>query len=91
MLTILLAALPSQNRGILALKWVPLSSLLLAPIILSLSVLTSTFVPCSTVIGLSVLSLMVMHGIPKTVVSSWMPPESVNTNLEFDIKARKSR
>ena len=33
----------------------------------------------STVIGRSVFSRSVRHGTPRTVVSSWMPPESVRT------------
>ena len=28
---------------------------------------------------------MVTHGIPRMVVSSWIPPESVRTNFELDI------
>ena len=32
-----------------------------------------------TVTGRSVLSRSVKHGIPSTVVSSWIPPESVTT------------
>ena len=37
------------------------------------------FVPCVTVTGRSVDSRSVRHGTPSTVVSSWMPPESVST------------
>ena len=38
---------------------------------------TSVFVPMEIVSGLSVVVLMVKHGIPNTVVSSEIPPESV--------------
>ncbi len=38
--------------------------------------------PASTVTGRSVLSRSVRHGIPRTVVSSCMPPESVRTSRE---------
>ena len=41
---------------------------------------TRTFVPISIVIGRSVFSRTVRHGMPSTVVSSWMPPESVMTS-----------
>ena len=40
---------------------------------------TKVLVPVSTVIGRSVLSLRVRQGIPRTVVSSCTPPESVST------------
>ena len=36
-------------------------------------------VPSVTVTGRSVFSRKVMQGTPKAVVSSWMPPESLNT------------
>ena len=49
------------------------------------------FVPHSTVTGLSVFSLTVTQGMPKHVVSSWMPPESVTTIAACFIKHRKSR
>ena len=39
----------------------------------------TTFVPCVTVTGRSVRSRRVKHGIPRAVVSSWIPPESVTT------------
>ena len=52
---------------------------------------TTTFVPMCTVMGRSVFSRSVRHGIPRTVVSSWMPPESVITNLESSMRLRKAR
>ena len=39
------------------------------------------FVPDVTVIGRSVDVRSVRHGTPRTVVSSWTPPESVSTTL----------
>ena len=47
------------------------------------SVPINSFVPTLTVSGLSVESRKVIHGAPKTVVSSVIPPESVITALEF--------
>ena len=41
--------------------------------------------------GTSVLGRIVRHGIPKTVVSSWMPPLSVRTMRERATKPRKGR
>ncbi len=52
---------------------------------------TTWFVPSLTVIGRSVVSRRVRHGIPRTVVSSWMPPESVSTRRAWACSARKSR
>jgi len=43
------------------------------------------------VIGRSVLSRSVRQGICKKVVSSCIPPESVNTTFALDINFRKSR
>jgi len=45
-------------------------------------------VPISTVMGLSEFSLTVTQGIPRQVVSSWMPPESVTTIAACIIKQR---
>ena len=47
-------------------------------------------VPCETVTGRSVLSLIVKQGTPRYVVSSWTPPESVITARAFCSRARKS-
>ena len=44
-----------------------------------------------TVIGRSVLSRNVRQGTPSTVVSSCIPPESVNTRRALSMSARKSR
>ena len=52
---------------------------------------TIVLVPSVTVIGRSVFSLSVMQGIPKAVVSSCKPPESVKTNFDSAIKATKSK
>ena len=52
---------------------------------------TTTFVPASTVTGLSVDSRSVTHGMPSTVASSWTPPESVSTTLASARRPRKSR
>lgn len=52
---------------------------------------TSVFVPCVTVTGRSVLSRSVKQGTPRTVVSSWMPPESVRTRAAWSSSARNSR
>ena len=52
---------------------------------------TIVLVPSVTVIGRSVFSLRVKQGIPKAVVSSCKPPESVKTNFDSDISAMKSR
>src|SRR5664280_1899048 len=41
---------------------------------------TTWLVPSVTVTGRSVFSRKVRHGTPRTVVSSWMPPESVRTS-----------
>ena len=46
----------------------------------------SSFVPIFTVSGRSVLSRKVIHGIPITVVSSVMPPESVITAFAFSTR-----
>lgn len=52
---------------------------------------TRILVPSLTVIGRSVLSRSVRQGIPRMVVSSWIPPESVSTSDARDIRRRKSR
>ena len=52
---------------------------------------TRTLVPCSTVTGRSVLLRSVRQGTPRTVVSSWMPPESVSTSRAWATSLRKSR
>ena len=52
---------------------------------------TSRFVPCSMVIGRSVLFRKVRQGTPRTVVSSWIPPESVRTSRASDSSFMKSR
>ena len=62
-----------------------------AAMILFVSVPAIVFVPISTVIGRSVFSRNVMHGIPSTVVSSWIPPESVRTRRAQLISRKKSR
>ena len=48
-------------------------------------------VPFETVTGLSVFCLMVTHGTPRQVVSSWIPPESVNTILALLMRHKKSK
>jgi hypothetical protein len=51
---------------------------------------TRVFVPCSTVIGRSVFSLRVRQGTPRAVVSSWRPPLSVSTNAASRQRFKKS-
>ena len=55
------------------------------------SVPTMTFVPLVTVMGRSVFSLRVMQGMPRMVVSSWMPPESVSVTRLPSSSAMNSR
>ena len=50
-----------------------------------------TLVPSVRVTGRSVFSRTVTQGTPNTVVSSCMPPESVNTSFALSIKQRNSR
>ena len=45
--------------------------------------------PGSTVTGRSVFSRSVRHGTPSTVVSSWMPPESVSTSRASAIRPQE--
>lgn len=45
----------------------------------------TSLVPSVTVMGRSVLSRSVIHGMPRAVASSWTPPESVMTSWEQDI------
>src|SRR5215207_9373867 len=52
---------------------------------------STVFVPTFTVIGRSVLARKVKHGIPRTVLSSWMPPESVSTASAAVISDKKRR
>lgn len=54
------------------------------------SVPTSRLVPIVIVMGRSVFSRSVKHGIPRTVVSSWTPPESVRTSFDPVTRERKS-
>jgi len=90
MSTIRAAALPSQFLGIAAPLFLR-SWRRIASWTFSFFVPATIFVPHSTVTGLSVLSLTVTQGMPKHVVSSWMPPESVTTIAACFIKQRKSR
>ncbi len=47
--------------------------------------------PARMVTGRSVLSRKVKQGIPRYVVSSWIPPESVSTAAASASSERKSR
>ena len=62
-----------------------------SPSIASGSSPSRTFVPRVIVIGRSVFSRRVKHGIPRYVVSSCTPPESVITAAALASSARKSR
>ena len=90
MSTIRAAALPSQFLGIAPPLFLR-SWRRIAAWTISFFVPATIFVPHSTVTGLSVFSLTVTQGMPKHVVSSWMPPESVTTIAACFIKQRKSR
>ena len=74
-----LEAFPSQSGGIVPFFHLPSNNLFSTKGILSRFVPISSFVPRVTVSGRSVLFLRVIHGIPMTVVSSVIPPESVIT------------
>ena len=52
--------------------------------------LMRVFVPSLIVIGLPVVVLSVMHGVPRWVVSSCMPPESVIAKVACFSKHRNS-
>ena len=79
--TILDAACPSQRGGIAPFFQLPDKSFSMAGEIDSGLMPSKTFVPIETVSGRSVFALSVIQGIPKTVVSSVIPPESVITAL----------
>jgi hypothetical protein len=51
----------------------------------------TVFVPRLTVTGRSVFGRRVRQGIPRTVVSSWIPPESVRTNRADAMRPSDSR
>src|SRR5690625_2834492 len=80
---ILSAVLPSHFSGTPPFFQSPANSRSKNGGIASGSVPTSSLVPMVIVSGLSVLSRSVMQGIPITVVSSVIPPESVRTANEF--------
>jgi hypothetical protein len=79
MATSLLAARPSHSSGILPFFFPSFLKLLKARSIPSPLLPITVLVPSSMVIGLSVFSLIVKQGMPSAVVSSCMPPLSVNT------------
>ena len=80
--TIRSAACPSQSGGTAPGGSCAASSSAGTSAIRSGASPSRTFVPSSTVTGRSVLSRSVKHGIPRNVVSSWIPPESVRTPAE---------
>lgn len=84
-------ARPSQSSGILAARRVPARNAAYAPARPAASAPTSVFVPSVIVTGRSVLSRSVKQGTPRTVVSSWIPPESVSTSAAWSMSARNSR
>src|SRR5215470_5917681 len=90
-LRIRFAALPSQYRGEERRFILPADALANSFTIRCGSEPTRTLVPFSRVTGLSVLCLKVMHGTPRIVVSSCIPPESVRTTFASDIKDKKSK
>jgi len=91
MFIILSPDLPSHNSGICPVFQLLLKTVAIAFLIFFSSVPTITFVPISTVSGLSVFSLMVMQGMFNTVVYSVIPPESVITHLAFATKKLNSK
>jgi len=70
---------PSHNSGIEPFFQFPSNNTFNAGAIALGSVPINSFVPIETVSGLSVLFLSVIQGIPRTVVSYVIPPESVIT------------
>jgi len=69
----------SQSSGVVPSLWFPSSMDSAAFIMSSFLFPIRLFVPSVQVIGLSVFLRIVIHGIPKTVVSSCNPPLSVST------------
>lgn len=87
---ILGAALPSHSSGREPVLPCPESIFLVSDWIREGAVPTKILVPSETVIGRSVFSLNVKHGIPSAVVSSWIPPLSVKTTAASINRLRNS-
>src|SRR6516225_33067 len=83
-------ACPSQSGGCLLASVCP-SLRRAALTIASRRLSTSSLVPIVIVTGLSVFGRAVRQGIPRNVVSSWTPPESVNTSDALLSNAKKSK
>lgn len=81
------AVFPSQRFG--AILFPDLTSRTESIFDCILSKVQSWFVPWLIVMGLSVLGRSVRQGIPRYVVSSWSPPESVMAILQLKTRFMK--
>ena len=79
---------PSQFLILISFGSLLPNELFISLIITSVFIPITLFVPSNTVIGRSVSSLKVRHLILRYVVSSWRPPESVNTNFAPETKPK---
>src|ERR1700687_615796 len=82
---------PSHKGGMRPVFHCPLTAVFSSARSRVISRPTITLVPIVTVIGRSVFSRSVMQGMPRYVVSSWIPPESVMTAEARCCNARNSR